>query len=518
MRGLAATSVTLALVLVSCRTATEITLTLNTDAPCSGVTGTSISLDRAGAPETDTPATRTASCTSGSGALGSIVLVPSGARDAELVVRVVTALGVPLEACAPPAYGPGCIIARRRLRFVPHTSLELPIALRTVCAGIVCDPASTCFEGACVTATLPDPTSCTDPGGCAGGHVDGGPTPDAAATDAGDAGDAGGALEGGACGNADLLKDAANCGECGHDCLGAACVAGFCAPSVVATGGTSVLGLAVDGTSLYWLEIGTTGPDGRIMHAPKTGGGGTALVSGLNLPGVLALDDAHVFYTEVIVAKVRSVLKSGAGDTVLQPSGGTNVGPIAVDATRVFYMNTPGTSTLTSMTKSGGGITPIPIPGATVGIALDATYLYYATAQAGGAGSVYRADKTGAQPTVVGTTSSDPSAAVHLTAGPALLAWTDTKPPVLHLQASTGSRTVSVALPAPAMDLAVDGTNAYVLMSGGTGQGIVWRVAFTSTLATVLAETLTRPVSMAVDATHVYIGEQSDGTIRKLAK
>ncbi len=57
-----------------------------------------------------------------------------------------------------------------------------------------------------------------------------------------------------ACGTAcvDLQTDAANCGACGHDCLGGSCKAGLCSPMPVGPDGVEAL--VVDGGSVYFMS------------------------------------------------------------------------------------------------------------------------------------------------------------------------------------------------------------------------------------------------------------------------
>ncbi len=132
-------------------------------------------------------------------------------------------------------------------------------------------------------------------------------------------------LDGG-CG--DPLTDPHNCGACGHDCLGGACDAGACVPlpvGVLATGQFSPIAMAVDGTSVYWLDWGAS--------ISSEGGGG--------LPTV-----------EVFAAQVVKCAVGGCGNrpTVLAtlslptpfPSaiaGGIPTSPsaLAVDATNVYW-------------------------------------------------------------------------------------------------------------------------------------------------------------------------------------
>src|SRR3954462_13735162 len=46
-------------------------------------------------------------------------------------------------------------------------------------------------------------------------------------------------------------RDPKNCGACGHDCFGGACVGGRCGPSVIARGFNGPLGVGVTGTKVY---------------------------------------------------------------------------------------------------------------------------------------------------------------------------------------------------------------------------------------------------------------------------
>lgn len=94
---------------------------------------------------------------------------------------------------------------------------------------------------------------------------------DAPVTDAGDAGDAG--TDGGCA--ADLVRDPKNCGSCGHDCLGGACVAAKCQPlSLVDDPKYSPEGLAVDDTFVFFTDSNTQ----SILRVAKDGDGGISTI------------------------------------------------------------------------------------------------------------------------------------------------------------------------------------------------------------------------------------------------
>jgi hypothetical protein len=52
----------------------------------------------------------------------------------------------------------------------------------------------------------------------------------------------------------DTSSDPANCGKCGHDCLGGACTAGACGPVAITTMAGTPGVLAADATYLYWVD------------------------------------------------------------------------------------------------------------------------------------------------------------------------------------------------------------------------------------------------------------------------
>jgi len=144
--------------LAGCRSPTEITLILRTDVPCAEMTGITIAMQGDEAPRTESR-----SCDA-SGALGTIVLVPSGAKTDALDIEVVGGRGVEPASCSP-KLGPNCILARRRIRYLPHVPLTMPIDLRGACAGIRCVPGDTCVAGVCHPADI-DPGACTTSSGC----------------------------------------------------------------------------------------------------------------------------------------------------------------------------------------------------------------------------------------------------------------------------------------------------------------------------------------------------------------
>src|SRR5512140_324239 len=112
----------------SCKDPTEIVLHVTSDFPCdaSGTAVTSISV--AGTFDDITaPSATTATCPAGRpNDLGTMVLVPSGRGD-EVVIEVIA--GVHGAPCDPHGDVKGCVVAKRRIRYLARARTELPIVL-----------------------------------------------------------------------------------------------------------------------------------------------------------------------------------------------------------------------------------------------------------------------------------------------------------------------------------------------------------------------------------------------------
>jgi hypothetical protein len=145
----------------SCLGATQIELHVTTNTPCTDPSrwrGVSIYVGSTFDVETKAPTLTTTACDA-NGQVGSLVIVPTGSNSDEIGVRVVAGLTRQPEECAANLYA-GCIVARRAVRFNPHKSLDLNIALTNDCIGISCDPTHTCVDRNCVdshSAAAPGP-------------------------------------------------------------------------------------------------------------------------------------------------------------------------------------------------------------------------------------------------------------------------------------------------------------------------------------------------------------------------
>ncbi len=148
-------------VVVSCREPTQITVVIRTSEKCGDLSGAEIVV---GPTQQETQARFAQKFTAAqshdcdaTGLIGTLVVTPGGAGGTIVVAAGVRVGGAPAPdpaECATEAHKASCIVARRSFSFLDHTSLTLPIELDPLCVGQACDPASTCFKGSCVDATV----------------------------------------------------------------------------------------------------------------------------------------------------------------------------------------------------------------------------------------------------------------------------------------------------------------------------------------------------------------------------
>lgn len=148
-------------VAVSCREPTQVTVRVSTGARCSDLSSVELVV---GPDQKETQqrfekqfTTAVTRDCDANGFIGTLVVAPGG-NTATIVVAVGVKVGGARapepSACADGTAAQSCIIARRSFAFIDHTSLTLPVVLDLQCVGKTCDPASTCWKGTCVDASV----------------------------------------------------------------------------------------------------------------------------------------------------------------------------------------------------------------------------------------------------------------------------------------------------------------------------------------------------------------------------
>jgi hypothetical protein len=163
-RGLAATLSLVVLLVLACQDPTQARVFLYTDVPHGA--GLTVGL-WAGATPPAEPQSKTTGPWVSDGFVGTLVtLPPSGQEDGRLDIQVVMGLGGRDPKTCSVQDANNCIIARRRLRFLPNTKLEVPVGLFLACQNNPCTDDTTCnSKGQCVSREL-DPDACARALGC----------------------------------------------------------------------------------------------------------------------------------------------------------------------------------------------------------------------------------------------------------------------------------------------------------------------------------------------------------------
>ncbi|HQP38626.1 MAG TPA: hypothetical protein PLI95_25750, partial [Polyangiaceae bacterium] len=192
---------------------------------------------------------------------------------------------------------------------------------------------------------------------------------------AGSAGVAGAAGSG--CG--DLMSDPANCGWCGHSCLGAACVDGRCALAVIASEVTPI-GLALQNSKVFFTDDGVS----AVRAVPKDGSGTPVVIAPDQVqPGYIAIDGDAIYWTLLSDGSVMKLASGGAGPVKVGDNFPKPVGIAAyggqlwvTDATTGYLWKLPtngGVGTVFATLDANGFAEGIARDGQTAWVAMNAT-------------------------------------------------------------------------------------------------------------------------------------------------
>ena len=194
--------------------------------------------------------------------------------------------------------------------------------------------------------------------------------------------------------------------------------------------------IAVDTTSVYWVDPGTNGGsgDGALMKVNNDGNGLTTLAPDLNWGGGIAVDATSVYWTSsgglykvpvgggtpvllspdftndnITVGPAGvygtsgddapvSTLLSGGMTTVLGAGTGQNTYGVAVDARNLYWTNFDDPGLVAQVSLKGGPTTMLATGHVAEGIAVDATSVYWVDAGGQGPGALMKVPIGGGTP------------------------------------------------------------------------------------------------------------------------
>lgn len=300
----------------------------------------------------------------------------------------------------------------------------------------------------------------------------------------------------------DLRSDAANCGLCGHGCLGGTCELSRCQPVIVAEGQAYAYHLAATETSLYW-----TRQDGSVMAA-EAGGAPQVLVSGQNTPGDIAVNSTHVYWVNLGDGTILRVPLGGGAPEVVLKNAEFPWSLAVSDTTLVYVDNQSGAVRSLSLQTAGTSPVTITTSQGAWGVTMDETALYWSTFAFG---SVYSAPLGGGAVTTLVDKFSSPAELVRI--GDRLLFSTNNDAGVYTIPVLGGS-TVTLSEKG-GYGLAADEKHAYF----GMYDGRLARVPLEGGEVAIVGMSAALPSDIVLTKTTVFWSAAStNGLIMKVAK
>lgn len=353
---------------------------------------------------------------------------------------------------------------------------------------------------------------------------------DAGASDAGSNVDAVASKDGGdgavsTCkeGDPSLQTDKANCGRCGHDCLGGDCAAGVCKPVRISPE-SRVFGLALLDDKVYF-----TGNGSQSIYRMKKDGTEATKIAASSTPWGIAVDKDAVYWVNNTFGAGADAGASAGALFECKHSGGC--GPngthlaeastpvdVAVFGNRLYFTESSGVS-VTAYTK-GGATQSIASVGSPFKLATDGTHVYYLS----GASSLYRVPVAGGTAEAVGGAPGDLIGG-GVFVGNGRVFWTSMSAsgPGTVRSASTATITDQIGYANEGVQpfcITADAKNVYwgTLGAKDTITGAVYSCPLTGcTKPTVLMSDLDRVEDVEVDDTGIYVALYTGGVFR-LAK
>ena len=274
--------------------------------------------------------------------------------------------------------------------------------------------------------------------------------------------------------------------------------------------------VAVDAANVYFSALDDTTEADAVYQIAKGVAGATPLQlsDGDRQPYSFATDGSYLYWNDTLgLAGIRRIAAGGDGATLLLAVDALGV---ALGPTSLFWVTASGS--VQSMPKAGGAVQTLgtEVNGVTWGVAIDASYFYFA-ATASLSATISRVPLSGGPVTDLVTVAADVTAIavdaanVYFVDGDALSS----------VPVAGGTSSVIANGFSGTMALKADSGNVYASISLGNGPtGSVVRIPVTGGPPTVLAGSQWIPSGLALDATCVYWADADlgGGTIMAAAK
>lgn len=322
--------------------------------------------------------------------------------------------------------------------------------------------------------------------------------------------DAGLSLCGGSC--VVTSSDPANCGGCGHDCLGGGCQDGLCLPRVLASGQDLPLWIALDGDSVYWTNRG----EGTVAKVPKSGGPVTQLAAGQGEPERVAVDSTGVYWTNQADGRVMKVPMAGSTEPIVIATGGDRLSGIALDDTYVYFTD-EGADTIRRALKEpsqtpGTSVLLISMQDGAKSLLIDGTTMYWTNGVVDG-GAVRKRVLPGGPVIDIALAQQG---AHDLVLGGEYVYWTNWwGGTVMRSNTQQPDAVVVATSPGSPAGIALDDTHVFWT---AWESGKVLKAPIGGGAPQQLAVDQNSPFGIAVDQVAIYWSSFGNGTIMKLAR